>query len=137
MHYGQNLRMGGILPPTFVMRAPQAPEELVQGAATPANTDAEKLSAIRVHVEKLHRWIHCMSYNSSYFGEPQGLVKREVRQLAFLVDGAPAPAPNVDDPAERAYWEMDARIKGYGEWKGRPQSERDAFKAVFRKYLNG
>lgn len=40
-----------------------------------------------------------------------------------------------EDPAEAAFWEMDARIKGNGEWKGRPQSERDAFKAVARKLL--
>jgi len=33
---------------------------------------------------------------------------------------------------EGAYWDFDARRKGYGDWKGMPQSERDAFKAVVR-----
>jgi hypothetical protein len=36
---------------------------------------------------------------------------------------------------EIMYWEFDARRKGYGEYKHRPQSERDAFKAVIRKHL--
>ena len=35
------------------------------------------------------------------------------------------------DAAEIAYWNFDARRKGLGEWKGQPQSERDAFKAEF------
>lgn len=38
----------------------------------------------------------------------------------------------LDDMAEAAYWEFDARRKGDGKWKGMPQSERDAFKAVAR-----
>jgi hypothetical protein len=38
-----------------------------------------------------------------------------------------------DDAAEVAYWRFDARVKGYSEWKGRPQSERDAFKAEYRQ----
>lgn len=38
-----------------------------------------------------------------------------------------------DDDAEVAYWRFDARVKGYSEWKGRPQSERDAFKAEYRQ----
>lgn len=37
-----------------------------------------------------------------------------------------------EDRAELAYWRFDARVKGYSEWKGRPQSERDAFKAEYR-----
>jgi uncharacterized protein YdbL (DUF1318 family) len=36
------------------------------------------------------------------------------------------------DAAERLYWEFDARKKGYGPWKTRPQSERDAFKQILR-----
>lgn len=40
--------------------------------------------------------------------------------------------PNDNDPAEAAFWSFDARKKGYAEWKGRPQSERDAFKAECR-----
>lgn len=31
---------------------------------------------------------------------------------------------------ERAYWEFDARHKGYNRWAQTPQSERDAFKCV-------
>lgn len=38
----------------------------------------------------------------------------------------------LEDMAELAYWEFDARRAGMGKWKGIPQSERDAFKAVAR-----
>jgi hypothetical protein len=38
----------------------------------------------------------------------------------------------VNDKLEQAYWEFDARHKGYGQWRNAPQSERDAFKAVVR-----
>ena len=37
-----------------------------------------------------------------------------------------------EDELERAYWEMDARIKGLGKHKGRPQPDRDAFKWAVR-----
>ena len=37
-----------------------------------------------------------------------------------------------EDQLEAAYWEFDARVKGYNEWKLHPQSERDAFKQVVR-----
>ncbi|WP_447988387.1 hypothetical protein [Achromobacter spanius] len=37
-----------------------------------------------------------------------------------------------EDELESAYWEMDARIKGLGKHKGRPQPDRDAFKWAVR-----
>lgn len=40
----------------------------------------------------------------------------------------------MDDPLEQAYWEFDARHKGYGRWREMPQSERDAFKAAVIGY---
>lgn len=41
-----------------------------------------------------------------------------------------------DDPAEAAFWRFDACKRGYNKkWKGRPQSERDAFKAEYRAAL--
>lgn len=40
------------------------------------------------------------------------------------------------DPGEIAYWNFDARKKGYAEWNGRPQSERDAFKAEYYRAIN-
>lgn len=42
---------------------------------------------------------------------------------------------NFEEALEAAYWDMDAMIKGYGEWKQTPKSERDAFKAVVRKLV--
>ena len=42
------------------------------------------------------------------------------------------PEVSDEDPAEMAYWNFDARRKGYATWKHCPQSERDAFKAEYR-----
>jgi hypothetical protein len=41
------------------------------------------------------------------------------------------PQDQSDDPAEVAYWRFDARRNGLADWKGRPMSERDAFKAEY------
>lgn len=37
---------------------------------------------------------------------------------------------------EVAYWRFDARRKGYEDWKGHPQSERDAFKQELAEAVN-
>jgi hypothetical protein len=39
--------------------------------------------------------------------------------------------PCVSERAEEAYWNFDARRKGYGPWRLHPQSERDAFKSEY------
>lgn len=41
-----------------------------------------------------------------------------------------------EDAIEQAYWEMLARRNGESQWKGMPQSERDAFKCVVRGLLS-
>jgi|GEM_PF-4718610 len=40
---------------------------------------------------------------------------------------------SLEEAAESAYWNFDARIGGIGPFKGVPQSTRDAFKAEYRK----
>jgi hypothetical protein len=48
---------------------------------------------------------------------------------------APVEQPSdeaVEDAIEKAFWQFDARRKGYAKWEGTPQSERDAFKAECR-----
>jgi len=42
---------------------------------------------------------------------------------------------NEADIAEQMYWDFDARRKGDGPYKGRPQSERDAFKQVVNNLI--
>lgn len=37
------------------------------------------------HAKKLTQWLHCMSYNDSYFGEPAGLVKQVTHELYRLI----------------------------------------------------
>lgn len=71
-------------------------------------------------------------------------VVRQAASMGYVnghKDAAPTPAAapkaaltdkQVNDLAEAAYWNFDARKKGYAEWRGRNQSERDAFKAEFR-----
>lgn len=61
-----------------------------------------------------------------------------VEQSVMMVDIEPPKKPKQSPEtakAEIAYWDFDARHKGYGQYKFRPQSERDAFKAVFRAAL--
>lgn len=41
----------------------------------------------------------------------------------------------LEDELESSFWNMDARVKGYNEWRLNPQSQRDAFKAVARLLL--
>ena len=71
---------------------------------------------------------------------------REVKMMVSMVGRsrqvhAPCPdctrpkAVDTSDPAEVAYWNFDARRKGYAEWAGAPMSERDAFKAEYRAAL--
>lgn len=55
-----------------------------------------------------------------------GKVEREVRGDAEPVFN------DIDEALEKAYWRFDAMVKGYGEWKLRRQSERDAFKQAVR-----
>ncbi len=83
-------------------------------------------------------------------------------RLAALEDNAHCPDPPTEDPEgavikpvvtvdppqeqpksdghedflEAAYWSFDAMHKGLGKHKGRPQSERDAFKMAVREMLN-
>lgn len=48
---------------------------------------------------------------------------------------AEAAAVPAEDAIEAAYWDFDARHKGYGPHKTTPQSERDAFKWAVRAML--
>jgi|694.fasta_scaffold59073_3 hypothetical protein len=41
----------------------------------------------------------------------------------------------IEDMLEQSFWDFDAARKGYGDWKNRPQSERDAFKQIVRQFV--
>lgn len=47
----------------------------------------------------------------------------------------PAESVNLSEMLEDAYWEFDAREKGYGRWKLNRQSGRDAFKQTVAAIL--
>lgn len=49
-------------------------------------TKQEIIEEIQQEIQKIGEWKHCMSYNDSYFGEPDGLVKRVAYQLERLSD---------------------------------------------------
>lgn len=78
-------------------------------------------------VEALHMWLDEQGVeradNDAEFS-PVGRVMRLLAQQACT--------GQIEDAIEAAFWEADARRKGYGEWKTRPQSERDAFKWAVR-----
>ena len=57
-----------------------------------------------------------------------------LRRIAELQAKQPA-AAMPEDAIEAAYWDFDARHKGYGRHKTTPQSERDAFKWAVRSLL--
>ncbi|EJY9246294.1 hypothetical protein OHR01_000904 [Salmonella enterica] len=35
---------------------------------------------------EMYRWASCMSYNGSYVGEPEGLLKRNIREIERILD---------------------------------------------------
>lgn len=35
---------------------------------------------------EMYRWTSCMSYNGSYVGEPEGLLKRNIREIERILD---------------------------------------------------
>lgn len=46
------------------------------------------------HAKDITKWLHCMSYNDSYFGEPPGLVKQVTAELNRLMPPTPLKAAN-------------------------------------------
>lgn len=53
---------------------------------------------VRLLVGKLDQWRMCMSHNQSYFGEPAGLMKATIAELAKAVDPIYPPKPEPVDP---------------------------------------
>jgi len=60
------------------------------------------------------------------------LILNALRALNVVRPSSPD-GVNRDDTAETAFWNFDARRKGYGRWLGMAQTERDAFKDEVRK----
>jgi len=52
----------------------------------------------------------------------------EAMATKLIEDGKKKMESALNDACEKAFWQYDARTKGYAEWEGHPQSERDAFK---------
>ena len=74
---------------THWMPLPSPPDDV----AAPAEQQAapKVAPAWEHHARKLTQWLHCMSHNDSYFGEPAGLVKQVTGELNRLIGAAPQP----------------------------------------------
>lgn len=66
------------------MREP-FPQEEPELAKAIFAAQGQNASAIFSEIGKLSHWKHCMSYNTSYFGEPAGLLKQTVYELDRLI----------------------------------------------------
>lgn len=60
---------------TLPPRAPVAPGDLRRSFEAVARLNNE-----------MYRWTSCMSYNGSYVGEPEGLLKRNIREIERILD---------------------------------------------------
>lgn len=54
-------------------------------AAAPAAPQPEAQPQWQLPAQRLVQWLHCMSYNDSYFGEPAGYLKQCVNELKHLL----------------------------------------------------
>ncbi|MGK7450189.1 DUF551 domain-containing protein [Salmonella enterica] len=59
--------------------APVVPEDLRSSFEAAARLNNE-----------MYRWTSCMSYNGSYVGEPEGLLKRNIREIEHIMDSCRA-----------------------------------------------
>jgi len=73
--------------------------ELLDQLSRPA-ADAGDGEHVRRLVGKLDQWRLCMSHNASYFGEPAGMVKSVVEELAKAVDPIYPPKPTEPNPLD-------------------------------------
>ncbi|MFJ7174548.1 DUF551 domain-containing protein [Citrobacter freundii] len=48
------------------------------------------LEAVAKLNNDMYRWTSCMSYNGSYVGEPEGLLKRNIREIEHIMDACRA-----------------------------------------------
>ncbi|EPD3105145.1 hypothetical protein ACR8TE_004243 [Salmonella enterica] len=71
-HYANIEAFKAMLP----QAAPVAPEDLRRSFEAVARLNNE-----------MYRWTSRMSYNGSYVGEPEGLLKRNIREIEHILDG--------------------------------------------------
>ncbi|EJL6816749.1 DUF550 domain-containing protein [Salmonella enterica] len=60
---------------------------------------------------EMYRWTSCMSYNGSYVGEPEGLLKRNIREIEHIMDSCRAAMLQGAEPVSQAY-ELPEIIEG-------------------------
>lgn len=77
-----------------------AVNEIALAALTASERPLEDLrrsfeAVVRLNNE-MYRWTSCMSYNGSYVGEPEGLLKRNIREIEHIMDSCRASMLNVE-----------------------------------------
>jgi len=105
-----------------------ADNAMYEGTPIQANTQ-KAITALRAALaepaeQEPVAWPHVWGCRANAFGECD--------------KGCTAPQPAAvpaEHAIEAAYWDFDARHKGYGPHKTMPQSERDAFKWAVRAML--
>lgn len=60
--------------------------ELLEDAAKELIEMASVLRALIKLNNKMYQWTSCMSYNGSYVGEPEGLIKSTIREMEHILD---------------------------------------------------
>ncbi|EDV0261262.1 DUF551 domain-containing protein [Salmonella enterica subsp. salamae] len=85
---GQN----DVMPVYAAPPAPVVPEDLRRSFEAVARLNNE-----------MYRWTSCMSYNGSYVGEPEGLLKRNIREIEHIMDSCRAAMLQGAEPVSQTY----------------------------------
>lgn len=98
-------------------------------AAQPGLTDDEREHLFARYFSHDHP---CRRDINALMKDVESALLSKLRAEGVQAGDERAAESHFEDQLESAYWEMDARIKGLGEHKGRPQPDRDAFKWAVR-----
>lgn len=72
----------------YAKRAEISPKPLFAAPPAPVVPDdlRRAFEAVARLNNEMYRWTSCMSYNGSYVGEPEGLLKRNIREIEHIMD---------------------------------------------------
>ncbi|POU43908.1 hypothetical protein C3374_22165 [Pantoea sp. PSNIH4] len=100
-------------------------------ALTAENVDLKRsIKAVATLNNRLWKWTSCMSYNASYVGEPEGMVKGHIREMEKILDASKDKTPATDAAANALRAEGAEAVAAY-------HKERiDALSDVHRRGAN-
>ena len=132
----------------LALEALQAPVETVNTVAMKSKASAALCEALAQqdsvawehHAKKLTQWLHCMSYNDSYFGEPVGLVKQVTGELNRLIGTSPPARKPLTDQVLVPLNVLEAAESSLGSfcsdegWSGKDIQNMDNLSAYIAKH---